>query len=177
MPVPDFSPGEILTAGAMDSIGLWLVKTQTIGAGVSSVTVTDAFSAQFDNYKIVISGVVLSGAGNSWFVKMANATGTSSKYVGDFMDYSSTSKFTLASTASASGIWVGLTGGTCSASFDLTDPFNAKVKNLFGQCANNNYGSEFRGVDTNAVSSSGFTLTQASTNMTGGTIRVYGYRN
>jgi len=58
MPVPDFSPGEVLTAAAMDSIGLWLVKTQTIGTGVSSVTVTGAFSSSYENYLIQIAGGV-----------------------------------------------------------------------------------------------------------------------
>ena len=43
--------------------GLTLVKAQTIGTTVSSVTVTDAFSATFDNYKIIISDGV--GSTNS----------------------------------------------------------------------------------------------------------------
>jgi hypothetical protein len=38
--------------------GLRLVKKQTIGNGVSSVNVTGAFSATYDNYKILISGGV-----------------------------------------------------------------------------------------------------------------------
>ena len=37
--------------------GLTLVKTQTIGSGVSSVTVTDAFSSTFENYCIEITNV------------------------------------------------------------------------------------------------------------------------
>ena len=36
--------------------GLTLIKTQTIGSGVSSITVTDAFSSTYDNYKITITG-------------------------------------------------------------------------------------------------------------------------
>ena len=47
-------------AGSLDyqvaNQGLTLVKTQTVGSGVSSVTVTDAFSATFDNYEILMSG-------------------------------------------------------------------------------------------------------------------------
>jgi hypothetical protein len=56
MPVPDFSPGEVLTAAAMDSIGLWLVKTVTIGSAVTSVPVADAFSSTYDNYLITVNG-------------------------------------------------------------------------------------------------------------------------
>ena len=36
--------------------GLRLIKKQTIGTGVSSVTVTGAFSATYDNYKIIVTG-------------------------------------------------------------------------------------------------------------------------
>ena len=33
---PDFSSGQVLTSSAMNSVGLWLVKTQTVGTAVSS---------------------------------------------------------------------------------------------------------------------------------------------
>ena len=36
--------------------GLDLVKTQTIGSAVSTVTVSDVFSATYDNYLITING-------------------------------------------------------------------------------------------------------------------------
>ena len=36
--------------------GLVLIKTETIGTTVSSVTVTSAFSATYDNYKIIVAG-------------------------------------------------------------------------------------------------------------------------
>ena len=58
MTYPSFSAGEVFRAQDANAVGLWLVKSQTIGTGVSSVTVTDAFSADYDSYKIVISGGV-----------------------------------------------------------------------------------------------------------------------
>ena len=36
--------------------GLQLVKSQAVGTGVSSVTVTDAFSADYANYRIIVEG-------------------------------------------------------------------------------------------------------------------------
>ena len=93
------------------------------------------------------------------------------------MDFSSSTKFTLNSTSSPSGVWMGVTGGTSGACIDIYDPFNTKIKLFFGQSSGTTYGNEFRGVDTNAVSSTDFVLTQSTTTMTGGTIRVYGYRN
>jgi len=44
--------------------GLTLVKTQTVSSGVSSVTVTDAFSSTFQNYRITITSGAASANGN-----------------------------------------------------------------------------------------------------------------
>jgi hypothetical protein len=55
---PDFSSGAVLTAAQMNSVGLWLVKTQAVAAGVSSIVVTNAFSTDYDNYKITYTGGV-----------------------------------------------------------------------------------------------------------------------
>ena len=38
-------------------MGMVFIKSQTIGSGVSSVTVTNAFSSTFYNYRIIMSGV------------------------------------------------------------------------------------------------------------------------
>jgi hypothetical protein len=168
---------ELVTTATCSSGGTASGGVITIGSAVSSVVVANAFSSLYDNYKIFISGVSLAGSGNSWFIKLANATSTSNKYVGDFMDFSSNTKFPLASTAAADGVWMGVTGGLSSAAVEITNPFNAKTKTFYGQSSGSTYGNEFRGYDGNAVSSGGFTFTQSSTTMTGGTICVYGYRN
>jgi hypothetical protein len=53
MPVPDFSPGEVLTAGAMDSIGMWKVYSASF-AGVTSVILPDGtFNANYRNYRLI----------------------------------------------------------------------------------------------------------------------------
>ena len=56
MTYPTFNSGDVLTAAEMNAVGLWLVKTQTIGTAVSSVTVTGAFSTDYDAYQIVVTG-------------------------------------------------------------------------------------------------------------------------
>ena len=55
MTYPVFATGDVLNASDMNAVGLWLVKTQTIGSGVGSVAVTGAFSADYDNYKIIVT--------------------------------------------------------------------------------------------------------------------------
>jgi hypothetical protein len=179
MPVPDFSPGEVLTAAAMDSIGMWLVKTQTVGAGVSSVTVTDAFSADYENYKISWSGGTVSGAtdmafhlgatppANGYFqVQYANAIG------GAFST----------NTVNNQDRWIYVGGGDTNGAMtniEIFQPFASKRKFMTAQ---NFTAGSFTVYSTgyfNSTSSfTSFTLDPGgATTMTGGVVRVYGYRN
>ena len=73
MPVPDFSPGEVLTASAMDSIGLWKLATVTATSG-STLDLTGVFSSDYDAYKIVLTNIRLSGIGS---ITAQLTTGTS----------------------------------------------------------------------------------------------------
>jgi hypothetical protein len=52
MPVPDFSPGEVLTAAAMDSIGLWKITQGTLSSSATSFV--DCFSSTYRDYRIVL---------------------------------------------------------------------------------------------------------------------------
>lgn len=79
----------------------------------------------------------------------------------------------------ADGVWLGITGGTLSFSLDVMGPFLSGATNFVGQSAgsgNTHYYNTFMGADSNAASSTGFTLVQATNNWTGGTIVAYGYR-
>jgi len=55
MPVPDFSPGEVLTAAAMDSIGLWRVASGSF-TNVPTVDIT-GFSSTFDFYRLTFTSL------------------------------------------------------------------------------------------------------------------------
>jgi hypothetical protein len=61
MPVPDFSPGEVLTAAAMDSIGLWRVGGGSF-AGASSFDMT-GISNDYTYYRAVFSMTTNATAG------------------------------------------------------------------------------------------------------------------
>ena len=87
MPVPDFSPGEILTASAMDSIGLWLVGGGSF-ANVGSFDVT-GFSSTYDFYELRMS---IGGVGGTTGVTgqlFQGATARNANYYGSafFNDY------------------------------------------------------------------------------------------
>lgn len=61
---PDFTAGAVLTAAQINAVGLWHVKTQTGGNGTNTLTVSDAFSADYSNYKVIISGGTIATATN-----------------------------------------------------------------------------------------------------------------
>ena len=179
MPVPNFSPGEVLTAAAMDAVGLWLVKSQTVGTGVSSVTVTGAFSADYDNYKIVYNG----GTGSQDAIINFAFSGSSSGYYAarSLAKYADGSL--LGGNTNNGAAWGG--AGVASTSgallnIDVISPF-LSVRSYY----NGGYSAAitadyagFTGGFHNVTSSyTGFTLTLSGGNFTGGTIRVYGYRN
>ena len=156
--------------------GLTLVKAQTIGTTVSSVTVTDAFSATFDNYKIIISDGV--GSTNSGIKLTLGASATTYNYVffgvnssgtADLNRTTSTTSFTEAGGCNTSRIAVNL---------ELTNPFLAK-QTIFSAVSLGSgvNGGTSLGFHDTASSFTAFTLAPVAGTLTGGTIRVYGYQN
>jgi hypothetical protein len=52
MPVPDFSPGEVLTAAAMDSISGWLLASGSFTTA-SQVLLDDVFTSDYLRYQLI----------------------------------------------------------------------------------------------------------------------------
>jgi hypothetical protein len=79
MPVPDFSPGEVLTAAAMDSIGLWKVASGSLSTATTDFV--GCFTDNYRDYRIVISNVAFSGTGDLLFRMLSGSTpSTTSDY-------------------------------------------------------------------------------------------------
>jgi hypothetical protein len=173
---PTFSSGAVLTAAQMNSVGLWLVKTQAVGSGVSSVTVTDAFSADYDNYLITVSGGV--GSTESYFQMTLGASVTGYYQARQGIVYATGARSDGKDNNAAAWTAVGsVSTNALSMYLSINNPFLAKYTQQSG-----NYVSATSGVIQNgehqvATSYSSFTITTASGTITGGTIRVYGYRN
>jgi hypothetical protein len=177
MSFPVFASGDVLNASDMNGVGLWLVKTQTIGTGVSSVVVTGAFSADYDNYVIRVSGGTASANG-SVRLQMNTSTGSTYLMAGTYGNFGVNSGLTYnpAATTSWSDIMLGGTAGS-STYVLLNGPFASRPTYGFTETQNNATFYKFSLVETSTNSNTGFTLTPASGTLTGGTIRVYGYRN
>jgi hypothetical protein len=183
MPITTYTSGEVLTAASLNNnfaaVGLQLIKNQTIGSAVASVTVTGAFSATYDNYLISVDGGV---ASTDISIRITfGATSSGYRFTSWFNGWGSST--------------VNVSGGASQSSWDLVaqgstnllngqirvfDPFIAKHTVGHWNAVRSNASGENVvgwGVLADTTSYTAFTLTASSGTMTGGTIRVYGYAN
>ena len=163
---------------AVGASGLTLISATTIGTTVASVTVTGAFSATYDNYRITISGGV--GSTNDSLNMILGATATGYYRAGYNSTYASASLG--ASQGSNATVWrIGyLTTNIISCEVELFNPNLAKrslYAARFVDADTTGSGFQVGGVLTNNTQYTDFTITPTSGTLTGGTIRVYGYAN
>ena len=179
MTYPSFSAGEVLTAADMNAVGLWLVKTVTIGAGVNFVDVMSAFSSQYDNYLISYSTVDSSVDQTGIFFRFgtnASPVTTNYKFAGKFMGYTGTN---LDLNQNSPGYWE--VGGTetdiIAGAFNVYGP-NLNARSTFAAAfARSDASFTIQGIHDASTQHTDFHLYPASGTLTGGTVRVYGYKN
>jgi hypothetical protein len=179
MTFPTFSAGEVLRAQDMNAVSSWLIKTQAVGAGVSTVTVTGAFSADYDNYVVTFTGGTTTSVQDIRFRLGSTSTG----YYGFFTYGSYTSNtvngFARSNQSSFEYFGQGSTSGN-SGYCMIQNPFSATRTGFssttlgFGTTGAS---GTFNGFLNDTSSYSAFTLFIDSGTMSGGTIRVYGYKN
>ena len=178
MTFPSFASGDVLNASDMNAVGLWLVKTQTVGTAVSTVAVTSCFSSTYENYLVTLSG----GTGSTDFALGLYLGSSQTAYYG-FLNYgSSASSTALGATINNSALF-NFAGGCTSGnqahlSVMLLGPNLAAYTKFINAAYSNggNYGTA-AGEHRVATAYTGFTLVPSVGTLTGGTIRVYGYRN
>lgn len=163
--------------GGYTSPGLVLVKTQTIGTAVSSVTVSDAFNSFYDHYLVTVSG----GAGSASIELRIQLGATTSNYKYQLLygGYNNTPSAEGSSTQPRFPyVGVGTTSGLSLYCHIYTPnrPTRTHIEApYFGPSGTDS--GRVTGVLDNTTQYTDFTLGTASGTMTGGTIRVYGYRN
>lgn len=164
----------LFTALGGNYAGLRLIKKQTIGSGVSSVTVTGAFSATYENYKIIVNGGASSSASGDLQLTL---TGASSNYAYSllYLPYTGTVS-NLVSTSAPAFFYAGsISSDTIDMNCDLQNPFLTKFTTIKSLNSSASYAGIFGGQHKSATSYTGFTLTPNGGTLTGGTIYVYGY--
>jgi hypothetical protein len=156
--------------------GLVLLKTQAVGTAVSSVNVTSAFNATYDNYKIIYHNGASSVATPLNLRLGASTTAYYGSYV--YAAYSTGVVAGLGVNNGSSFVYAGaVAGGSVNLNADVFSPFLAKFTTLTSVGTNYSFNfGNFTGTHEVATSYSDFTLTPSSGTLTGGTIYVYGYR-
>lgn len=199
MPVPVFSVGEVLTAGAMNQAGMWKITaltattpsgTVTSSNGVVNFTtateirINSAFSNDFSNYLITAS---IRGSAAS-FARWRLRTGTSDASGINYFRAGFSTNYLAASltpyNAGSETSWVPFCeyGSTANgfgySQIIIYNPFVAATTGANTTINNTDAASIYTQALTHGlqVSYDGFTVLPNSGTMTG-TIRVYGIRN
>jgi hypothetical protein len=166
---------ELITTATCSSGGTASGGVVTIGSAVSSVTIGSAFSALYDNYKIITQNTTCSTLCG---VRLQLSSSTGSTYSTANMNIPYTSASITTEVSNNTTLWsIGTGQGLTSVTLDLIGPFLATDSQIMAQSATDTYVSWRSGRDSADLSSTGFVLSLTGGTLTGGTVRVYGYRN
>lgn len=171
-------PTSVSSAGGTAATLNSTTGTVTVGTNNTSVTVNGAFSSLYVNYRIVvnIAAQSLDGYGR---IQFNNQTGS---FYYDLASEMSWTTATVTAVASAVGT-TGRIGRYTSAldyfnsTFDVLLPNQSTRTWVQGQSTAPGYFWTFGVQEASNTSHTGFTLSPSTGVWTGGTIRVYGYRN
>lgn len=158
--------------------GMVLVKSQTVTGTASSVVVSDAFSSAYDNYEIIYTGTSLATIDAQFTCQLGSA---SANYRTTLVYVANNSTPLAASTVQSVFTWVG--GGSSNDAyvhFKLFNPFLTRHTRMETSAYLAHPDAAFghaSGVHSANTSFTAFTLSSTAGTFTGGTIRVYGYRN
>lgn len=179
MPIKTFVSGEILTASDTNAYlnngGLVYITSQTIGSAVATQAVSGAFSATYDSYLITVSGGASSVS--EYLTLRLGATTNNYRYNFIYGNLGSTVA-TIGTTVGSNFGYVGWANPSgLSAEIFVGNPFLSMMTFCRASAGlSGNTAGLFSGVQIDTTSFTAFTLGIGSGTMTGGTIRVYGYR-
>jgi len=181
MPVPDFSPGEVLTAAAMDSIGLWKIAETTFSA-TATAFINGCFSSNYQNYLVQFYGASSAGADLSWRFRSGTSTPETGLVYDRFGFYWGTSAVNLVAAnndRAAFGDITNVAPNKTGGKLEIYAPNEAVHTTVNSHTWGSNNGAvwfpsyrvetttQYTGIEF--FTNSGATIT--------GTLRVYGYRN
>ena len=176
--------GSLLDAKSpVSTTGLVLLSTTTISSGVSSVAVTNAFSATYEQYQISVTNAQTSAA-DAWLHLQLGST-TSGYYgvisVANYSNGAFTGGGNFSNSSNFSYLFAisnpatNLSGG----SVIISNPFATKRTTINGfvtRLLTTGYAGTVGGFQNSDTSFTGFTLISSAGTITSGTIKVYGYK-
>jgi hypothetical protein len=150
--------------------------TVTVGTAVSSVVISGAFSSLYSVYEIVLNNIDFSGTNDVRF----DYDDAASNYNWSFMQmsYGSTTITGYRNqTQTSSVIGIGGTSNDTNLRLTVYNP-NLAVRTTYSVHQNTDSYTTVGGGNQDATTQhTKFRISTSGTSMTGGTIRVYGYRN
>ena len=171
----DTNSVEVYDGSAWASIGgLVHISRTTIGTAVSSVTVSGAFSADYDNYQVIVSGGVSSVITGLSMYLDGLTSGYQYAYQFEFWNGTPVSKGASTSDTKWSTCGEG-TPTSLKVNMTLMSPFLSKEKTMTFAHAGTNVVTRGGGLNADTTSRTGFVVFPNSGTLTGGTIDVYGY--
>jgi hypothetical protein len=169
-------PTSVSSAGGT-SATLAANGTVTIGTSNTSVTVSGAFSSLYDNYKIVVQGGTASSTSGYLTLQLGSTT---ANYRYDYIsaNLAGATPTSSGSVGAANFAFAGFKSTTLMMSLDVIGPFASGMTMVSGPAGQtgNNMGT-LVGVQIDSTSFTSFIIGASTGTITGGTIRVYGYRN
>jgi hypothetical protein len=163
------------TVGPAAASGLTLISTTTYSAQ-STVDIT-AFTATYDNYKVIVQNTAGSG---DLFFRLGNA-GTFNATAGVYrwnIQYASYTSSTItggASSTTATGFIIGNAG--FASIVEIYNPFSAVVTGFTYAHSRDDYGFMCGGGATTVTTSFSQMRLYPASGTISGTVRIYGYQN
>jgi hypothetical protein len=191
---PDFTTGQVLTAAQMNAVGLWKITPTsgtTTGAGSSasvdsggnvtiagnatSVTINGAFSADYRNYKVLISGIdCTNGFGDLFQLRMANTNNHIASMYSDLYT-GGISAFYRNNVVSAANIGFCSPDTDLNITFDIINPQIAQRTSWNGFSYTAGLANWFSGQYNLTTQFTTITFLATAGTFTGGNIAIYGY--
>lgn len=162
--------------------GLELIKTFSIGTAVLEAEVTGAFSSSWDDYLVVISGMSTSAA-NAALRLIMGSTITGYYNNGYYTSYASNTLNGNGNNNASAWFEISFTESGAvplTYSFNLYGPNLAQQTRVNSSWSTSSYTGVMNGILTNTTQYTSFKINavggSGTNTLTGGTIRVYGYR-
>lgn len=178
---PVFSAGAVLTAAQMNAVGMWKITSESFSA-VSSKPISNCFTSDFDNYRIV-GRITSSSNGIAVNFRWRTSSGDDSGAYYWRRGFYYTSGVNDLSQSGGTGDFLCNASNTASAitsfSMDVYSPYSSSFRtNANWQSYENNTPLSvwLQGAYVNPVSHTGISFYPASGTITG-KIEIYGYRN
>jgi hypothetical protein len=163
---------------AVGNSGLVYISSTTGGTGVSSITISNCFSATYDNYMVNIVNSANSSGGNYLRMSLNNITGNNWYGNGYYMTAGSGTLTGFHNTGTSYQN-IAVTDPNFSVNVNIHNPFATAYPYVMSQYSaggQSGYNGVVQGNANATTSCTGFTITASSGTLTGGIITVYGFR-